>query len=355
MTEPLARPPESEPELAASAASAGIGLPTGVLDGRDLLVVGGRQRAERPIWDLSSRWYGYGAGVVIGLHDQRAQVELTYTSPPGTCLPEDPILFKSATVRGERLYACTQTEVMVFALPGYEMLHHISLPWFNDVHHVVPGPTGSLFVANSGLEMVAEISPAGELLAAWNVLGGEAWAAVEPDRDYRLGVDLKPHRAHPNYVFFVGDEPWATRFELRDAISLTNPERRIDVGVERIHDGVVHDGAIYFTSVNGCVVEVDADTLAVERVTPLAHAGADEAILGWCRGLCVAGDDMWVGFSRIRYTKFRERVSFVRTGGLRSLPTRIARYRRSDWACLGEIDLEPLGLHAVFTVADRSA
>jgi hypothetical protein len=44
-------------------------------------------------------------------------------------------------------------------------------------------------------------------------------------------------------------------------------------------------------------------------------------------------------------------VSWVRTGGLQQAPTRISRYRTSDWVCDAEIDLEPFGLNAVFTVA----
>ena len=90
--------------------------------------------------------------------------------------------------------------------------------------------------------------------------------------DYRQGVDLKPHRAHPNYVFFVDGEPFATRFELRDAISLNDPARRISIGGERVHDGVVHDGLIYFTTVDGCVAIVDSSTLAGGGA---AQAGAD--------------------------------------------------------------------------------
>jgi len=39
----------------------------------------------------------------------------------------------------------------------------------------------------------------------WNVLGEDTWSAHSRTVDYRIGVDLKPHRAHPNHVFFVYD------------------------------------------------------------------------------------------------------------------------------------------------------
>ena len=42
---------------------------------------------------------------------------------------------------------------------------------------------------------------------------------------YRLPVhpSTKPHLAHPNHVFHIGDEPWATRFQQKDAVSLLDP------------------------------------------------------------------------------------------------------------------------------------
>jgi len=67
-------------------------------------------------------------------------------------------------------------------------------------------------------------------------------------------------------------------------------------------------------------------------------------------GLMIDGDEAWVGFSRIRPTKLRQTVSWVRTLGSSQAPTRIARYRNSDWTLIDEIDLEPHGLNAVFSV-----
>lgn len=330
-----------------------------LLDGRTavmnahLLVVGGQQRKPRGMGELGDAWYGYGRGIVLSVDDDGVDTCLSYVSPPDACLPDDPILFKSASYRNGRLYACTQTEVLVYAVPSFELLHYISLPFFNDVHHVTPTPSGSLLVANSGLEMVVEIDLDGNVLGAHNVLGDDPWAAFPQDRDYRMGVDLKPHRAHPNHVFHVGDEPFATRFECRDAVSLVDPTRRIDIGRERVHDGVVHDGRILFTTVDGHVVIVDASTLQVTEVVELTSPLGTDAVLGWCRGLSVADDHVWVGFSRIRATRFRQTLTWVRTGTTQFCPTRIARYRLPDWQCDTEIDLEPHGLNAVFSIITR--
>jgi hypothetical protein len=323
------------------------------LDDHPLLVVGGRQRSDRSLLERSTSWYGYGRGVVLRVAGGGVETLLEYDSRPGTCGPDDAVLFKSSTRCGDRLYCCTQTEVLVFGLPAFDEIAHVSLPCFNDVHHVVPTANGTVLVAISGMEMVVEMTLDGEVRREWNVLGEDTWATHDRDLDYRTGIDLKPHRAHPNYIFLLGDEPFVTRFELRDAISLVDSSRRIEIGGERIHDGVVHDGRIYFTTVDGQVAVVDAATLQVVERHPLARRSrrrSNDVVLGWCRSLYIDGDHCWVGFTRIRPTKLRQTVSWVRTGGAEQAPTRIARYRLSDWQCDAEIDLEPFGLNAVFSV-----
>jgi hypothetical protein len=122
-----------------------------------------------------------------------------------------------------------------------------------------------------------------------------------------------------------------------------------------VHDGVTHGGMIYFTTVDGWIVIVDASTLEVverHKLRRLRSGRDDEnGLLGWCRSVHIDGEWCWIGFSRIRATKIRQTVSWVRTGGAQEAPTRICRYRMSDWKCDAEINVEPFGLNAVFTVA----
>ncbi len=310
-------------------------------------VVGGRQREDRSLTDLGDRWYGYDTGVVLRVSPDGVDTAAEYTSRPGTCAEGDPVLFKSASRVGDRLYCCTQTEIVVYRLPGFEVVHHVSLPRFNDVHHVVPVDVESVLVANSGMETVVHVRLDGEVIDEWNVLGEDTWAAHDRSVDYRLGVDLKPHRAHPNHLCRFGDDVWVDRFELKDMVVVGDPDRRIEIGGERIHDGVVVGDEIMLTSVDGKVLRVDPEALQVTERTQLTGR---HDILGWCRGLMIDGDEAWVGFSRIRPTKLRQTVSWVRTLGSSQAPTRITRYRISDWTLIDEIDLEPYGLNAVFSV-----
>src|SRR4051812_42437383 len=139
---------------------------------QSLYVIGGQQRSPRPLFADDQHWYEYRQGLIVRVDVERGRVErlVEYASPPGTRAGDDPILFKSGTLQGDRLYACTQTEVLVYALPRFELLGCVSLPCFNDLHHVRPTPDGGLLVAVSGLDMVLEMTPDGRVLREWNVL-----------------------------------------------------------------------------------------------------------------------------------------------------------------------------------------
>ena len=317
-----------------------------------LYVVGGQQRGERPI-SAGLDWYEFQKGVIVEVDTETGggQVHVEYISPPEACVDEDPVvLFKSATLIGDRFFVCTQTEVLVYEVPAFRRVGYVSIPLFNDVHHVRPTQDGTLLVANSGLDMVVEVALDGRVVRELSVLDEDPWSRFSRTVDYRKVRTTKPHHAHPNYVFCLGDEVWATRFEQRDAVSLTRPGRRIDIGLERVHDGVVHAGRIYFTTVNGKVVEVDAETLVVERVLDLAAAAGTDTLLGWARGICVDDDGLWVGFSRIRPTKFRENVAWALRGFRHVRPTHIAHFDPDAGEINNWIDLEPIGLTAIFSV-----
>ena len=302
---------------------------------------------------LDGGWYDYQKGILLSVDtvSGHAEVVLEHVSPPDVTPAEQPaILFKSGTLVDDLLYVCTQTEVLVYRVPSFERVAYVSLPLFNDVHHVRPTPAGNLLVANTGLDMVVEVTMDGSVVQLWNVLGEDPWARFSPNTDYRTIKSTKPHMAHPNHVFYIGDEPWATRFEQRDAISLTEPTRRIEIGLERLHDGLVHDGKVYFTTVDGRVVIADAATLTVDEVVDLNEAHPPDMLLGWARGLFIDGDNLWVGFSRIRPTKFRENVGWVLRGLKRDYGTHIGCYNLRTRELIQQILVEPFGLSAIFGI-----
>ncbi len=283
-----------------------------------------------------------------------AEVLVEYDSPKDAVPADSPaILFKSATVADDKLYVCTPTEVLVYKLPGFELLHYVSLPCFNDLHHVRPSVEGNILVADTGLDMVLEVTHQGKVLREWSVIGEDTWKRFSRDIDYRKVPETKPHKSHPNHVFQLGDEVWATRFDQRDAISLTRPGRRIDIGVQRPHDGQVVGDWIYFTTVDGHLVIANRHTLQVEQVFDFNIIDNEQQlVLGWCRGVAVMeNDQVWVGFTRIRSTRFKENLIWVKQGfETRKKATHIALYDLAGKKCLDEIDVEPYGVDVLFSV-----
>ncbi|HXG66235.1 MAG TPA: hypothetical protein VNO70_14125 [Blastocatellia bacterium] len=322
-----------------------------VKEAEGLYVTGGRQRN----FIKTDEWHQYGKGVIVRVNTMTGSSEccVEYETPSEACSEEQPsITFKAGTLVGNRLYICTSTEVLVYQVPEFKRVGYISLPCFNDLHHVCVAPDGSLLVANTGLDMVVEVTPDGRVSREWGVLGEDPWERFSRGVDYRKVVSTKPHKSHPNFVFKLGDEVWVTRFHQRDAICLTSPNRRIAIGAQGPHDGAAHNGHIYFTTVDGKLVIVNQHTLKTEEVVDLNEITGQNIPLGWCRGLKVIDErKVWVGFSRFRPTKFKENVSWIRNGFKKVLkPTHIALYDIYMKECLKEINLEPSGINTVFSI-----
>lgn len=326
-----------------------------------LYVAGGKLKPNargRPEWTH----YEKALLVKVEAHNARCEPCVEYVSPSSACAAEhDPsILFKAASICDNEIFLCTQTEVLIHRLPDFARTHYLSLPCFNDVHHVRPTSAGTLLVAATGLDTVFEVTRAGEILRAWNVLGQDTWQRFSPTTDYRKVVSTKPHLAHPNYVFEHGEEIWATRFEQRDAICLTHPDRRIDIGLGGPHDGMVHGEHVYFTTVNGHIVKADLASGRVVQTYDLNHMSGVRGPLGWCRGLHVVDEaHVVVGFSRLRPTKFRENLAWVKRWAKSGLgveesvavkPARLALYHLKAGRLLWEMNVEACGLNAIFSI-----
>ena len=103
------------------------------------------------------------------------------------------------------------------------------------------------------------------------------------------------------------------------------------------------------------MVVANAETHAVARSFDLTAIAGSALPLGWCRGIHVlARDDVLVGFSRLRLTRFKDNLRWVvnRARGLetRSLPTRVARFDLAAGRLVAEWDVEAAGLNAIFSI-----
>jgi hypothetical protein len=218
----------------------------------------------------------------------------------------------------------------------------------------MPCRDGTLLVASTGLDMVVRITPEGALIDEWDVLGEPAWQRFSRDIDYRLIPSTKPHRSHPNFVFQLERDLWVTRLHQRDAICLTDSAKRIDIALESPHDGVVRGKDIYFTLVDGRLALANSATLSIDRVIDFKAMHDTNALLGWCRGVLPVDEQrLWVGFSRVRKTRFQDNVLWVKRvfkEGMTEKPTHISLYDIEQKRCLQEFDLEPYGVNTIYSI-----
>jgi hypothetical protein len=320
-------------------------------------IVGGEQRG---VPHFAREWKLYRKALILRVEAGHVERVLEYETPLEHCPEASPsIVFKAASIKGNRAYLCTQTEILVCDFPSFAIQRIISLPCFNDVHHVAVASDGRLFVAVTGLDAVAELAPDGALLRLVSVVGGSVWDRFSPTVDYRKVPTTKPHRAHPNFVFFLDGRAWVTRFEQRDAIPLdrTHNSREIfRLGDEPVHDGYVAGNHVYFTTVDGFIIRFDLVSGEKESFAlPAMRGSYCDRPLGWCRGILPIGERVWVGFSRVRFTALRHNLDWIRRGfrhieRLPPAPTRIAHYDLAKSTLLEEIDLEHHGLNTIFSI-----
>jgi len=200
-------------------------------------------------------------------------------------------------------------------------------PGFEDVHHAaVLG--GRLHVASTGTDAVWSAE------TGWTSVGGSA------------------QRAHPNHLFAVAGRRFVTRGLRGDALGLDDGAVWPLAPVV-VHDGVVRPDGVWFTSVDGALICVDPETGEVVRRVDLTAIDDRPAPLGWCRGLAFVDGIALVGFTRLRATRMRQRLAWVR-GQLRGQqiasahPTRVAAYDLGSGQKRGEVVTEAAGLDAVF-------
>jgi hypothetical protein len=317
-----------------------------------LLVTGGAQRTNAARLGEGRR---YKSATLVELDfESGALRELVSIKEANGNYPDDTpnITFTSCTLEDGRLYLCSEAEVFIYSYPELELVGSASYGFFQNCHHVAP-VGDCVAVVSTGLDLIVFLdSKMLRPVRFVNALGMDPWHRFSPDVDYRKVHSTKPHESHPNFLFSLDGDPWVTRFNQKDAVCLNDMNQRIDIGLERVHDGLVIGNRVYFTTVDGRIVCVDRDTRKIDRIFDLNEIDGEGVSLGWCRGLLVEGDTAYVGFSRIRRTRTRENLKWLisQVYGETNRPTRIAKYDLSARRKLGEVVLPTGMLDAVYSV-----
>lgn len=279
---------------------------------------------------------------------------LAWENPAGT-RPEGGAnhVFKAGSWSGGELLLCTETTVLVLDAQ-LELQRVISHPWFNDVHHVAR--VGErLHVVSTGLDALLVLGADDDPVEVVGALDQDVWERFDPRVDYRLVPSTKPHASHPNYVAETPDGRWLTRAKQHDAVLLGDRSRTLPLGDSIVHDGHVDGDRIWYTGVNGRVVLASWREGRVLREWDLNELDDRPGPLGWCRGIHPHGGLVYVGFSHLRRTRFRQNVAWVKdrlsASSRQARSTRIVAYDlRGSGEKVAEWDLEAGGMGAVFSI-----
>lgn len=280
-----------------------------------VLITGGVLRPDG--FELGEGKY-YGGARLLRLDTRNAAIEVLVAIDEGNQNYPDQhpnLEFTVGDVDDDALWLSTDTEIRHYRYPSLELLDSFSHPCFHNIHSVA-AHGDELYVTSTGLDMVVVLDKrSGAIVRHINAEGKPTWHRFSPEVDYRKQHSTRPHDCHPNYVFWVDGEPWVTRCTQEDAVMLADPSRSINIsGTKKpmsVHDGIVRDGRIYFTTVDGAIVIADGHGQQVVDILQLSSLQGYGGLRGWCRGLLLDGDIGYVGFSRLRKTRRMEKLEWV--------------------------------------------
>lgn len=160
-----------------------------------------------------------------------------------------------------------------------------------------------MLLSSTGNEAVVELTHDGALRELW-ALG----APISLDRDYR-GLHhsaLKPHRAHPNHAIWIDGALRVTCLQTAESVDPCDPSATVTFPEGPPHDGRSREGLLWFTTTNGHILGLCPRTGDRHVALDLAAFDRGEGLAGWCRGIEVRGDRLWVGLSQVRRATWRE-------------------------------------------------
>jgi hypothetical protein len=320
-----------------------------------MLITGGKR--NRNAYDMDCLAECYEAGI-YEVDFGRKRLRRTYleTKPDYNLYSKNySLTFRSGAIHNGDLYTCTHSEIVVFDLQRFAVKDRMTHRLFNDIHHVLPvDGKERLWIANTGLDRVGEYTVANQL-RLHPVLAPEQITPLDETIDYRK-VSTKPHQVHPNHVFQLNGNLWATRFNQQDAFCVAHPQKTIPIPAGKPHDGLVTDGRLYFTTVNGTVVRVDPDDDRRSQTFDISslYRGFNP---GWCRALAVDKDVAYVGYSAFRWTYHLENIRFI-GNSMRDLarqmgrqrPARIVKYDMRRKQIVDEMIFSDGDIHLIFSV-----
>lgn len=260
----------------------------------------------------------YGKAVLLKLNLATGNIEELLNISDGNQNTPDihPNLeFTVGDVDNDKLWLSTDTEIRLYSYPKLDLLTSYSHPCFHNIHSVAVR-NEELYVTSTGLDTIVILDKqTGDIIDRKNTEYKPLWHRFSSEIDYRKLYSTRPHDCHPNYIFWIDNQPWVTRCTQEDAVCLSDQSKRIDISGPlkeiSVHDGIVNNGKVYFTSVDGCIIIADQKSLATIETIELYNISDYGGIRGWCRGLYIKDNLFYIGFSRLRKTKAKGKLAWL--------------------------------------------
>ena len=311
-----------------------------------LLISGAKERPEG--FSLGEGKY-YNHAILLELDLANGQFNIVFDKDDGGNNYPDihpNLQFTAACISGSTLWLPTDTEIYKLNLPDYKVTRVISHPCFQNIHsvHFIDG---ELIASSTGLDNIVFMSPAtGEINRIINAEGLDPWHRFSESEDYRKVHSTRPHDCHPNFVFKIDNELWATRCKQEDAVCLSDFSKTIDISrgdATSVHDGIHWNKNIVFTRVDGQLVFFNEETKQhVKTIDPFRDKS--NRPVGWCRGLCTDGDIFYLGYSKIRKTRMADKLKFLSKGNF--------KYRSGNNALIVKYDIKKRKVLDIYETPD---
>lgn len=321
-----------------------------------ILITGGQERENG--FTLGEGKY-YKAAKLLRLDTETGEIdELLKINNGGKNYPDEHpnLQFTAGWVDGQDLWLPTDTEVMLYSYPELKLIKKYSHPCFHNIHHIRPF-NEFLAVVSTGLDMVILLNKeSGEPIRYYNVEGKEPWHRFSEHVDYRKIHSTRPHDGHPNFVFNIDDKLWVTRCATEDAVCLEDTTKKIDISRGKdisVHDGHYYEGKLIFTQVDGVLSIADPASKVIEEDINLLNIEGRKEAKGWCRGVYLDGDIIYVGFSKLRRTRNRKKVAWVKnimTGTSDQLKAHVAAYDIKKRKKLNEWTFAEGSVDAIYSI-----